>query len=74
MKTVMKLASATFLGAALLSSQAMAASGTLYGLDAWEHSQEGHMSASESGIKLDSLRSAGGGNVEDPWGVEINTN
>ncbi|MDI3324720.1 hypothetical protein QKW35_10060 [Pontibacterium granulatum] len=73
MKTALKIVSAAFVGAVLLTSQAFAASGSLYGLDAWEHGQEGHMAA-DSDIKLDSLNSAGGGNVEDPWGVDIHSN
>lgn len=44
MKTIAKLFAAAFVSVVMLTSQAFAA-GSLYPLDGWGHSQEGHMSA-----------------------------
>ncbi|MDI3324719.1 hypothetical protein QKW35_10055 [Pontibacterium granulatum] len=44
MKTIAKLFAAAFVSVVMLTSQVFAA-GSLYPLDGWDHSQEGHMSA-----------------------------
>lgn len=74
MKTATKLISSAFAAALLVSTQVSAATGGLYPLDAWGHSQEGHMSAFETDTEQDALRSPGGGSVGDPWGVDIRSN
>ena len=74
MKAVNKVLSAAFVGAVLIASTAQAATGSLYSLDAWEHPTEGHMSAFETDVDKDAIRSPGGGSVNDPWGVDINSN
>lgn len=74
MKTASKLVSSAFVAALLASASAVAATGSLYPLDGWEHPTEGHMSAFETDVEKDAIRSPGGGSVDDPWGVDINSN
>lgn len=47
MKTLTQMVSAAFLGLVLLTSQAFAAGGSLYPLDPWNHTTEGHMSSEQ---------------------------
>ena len=51
MKTFSKYIAAAAIGTALMTSQAFAATGSLYGLDSWDHPVEGHLSAEDTNIK-----------------------
>lgn len=73
MKTISQIVAAAAVGTVLMTSQAFAATGSLYPLDAWEHDFEGHMSSKESVESTDSLKSGYGDSLFDAWGNEIRT-
>jgi len=74
MKTFSKYIAAAAIGTALMTSQAFAATGSLYELDSWDHPVEGHLSAEDTNIKDEALRSGYGSPVRDLWGEDVYSN
>lgn len=74
MNTFSKYFAAAVIGTALMTSQAFAATGSLYALDSWDHPVEGHLSSEDSSITNEALRSGYGTPVQDLWGEDIYSN